>query len=175
MSARRKVPKVGTYLHYTSADNGHLGSILASGVLRTTESNLSFAKEHAGPDVVWLLADRLRAGDRHGLITPTSGDYKTHVQIEVALPKAEVALWASWAKEQGISDEDFAVMVHSGGGLPQALRWRVIERPIPREEWVSITYLPLGLTIPVTAPDTPPEVLADFVTRYDAARGGTRV
>lgn len=169
MSRRRQGPKTGLYYHYTSADVGHLGSILTEGVLRTAESNLSFETPHAGPDVVWMLANRYRQGEAHGLVNHLTGEFKTYVEIVVRLPKPEVAMWASWAKEKGMSDHDFAVLVHSGGGLTDALRWRIIEREIPRSEWVSITYTPTGETIPVTATKIPETVVADFIVRYDRA------
>ena len=46
--------------HFTAATESHLGSIFREGRLRTTESNVSFPVEGAGPCVVWLSRDKRR-------------------------------------------------------------------------------------------------------------------
>lgn len=142
MSARRRnaAPEFGTYYHYTAPVESHLGSIMAEGAIRTTESNLSLRVDRAGPDVVWLLDRPLRRGETHGLITPQQQtDLKTHVEFAVRLPKAEVHVWTVWAGERRMHPSDWDVFVASGGGIAQALRWRVIERPIVRAEWLTVT------------------------------------
>lgn len=141
MSTRRRAPKFGTYYHYTAPHDSHLGSILRERVIRTTESNLSLRTERAGPDVVWLLDRPLRWGETHGLVTPSNpnGEFKTHAEIAVRLPKDEVHVWTVWSQMRRMDPVDWDVLVAAGGGISQALAWRVIERPIPESEWLTVT------------------------------------
>jgi hypothetical protein len=136
-----------TFFHYTSDLATHIGSILRTGIIRTTESNLDINKPHAGPDVVWLLDEPLRPGEDHGLRTRQPGldpRAKMAVEIAVRLPVAEVQPWRDWATAHGIDPAWFRRMCEVGGGEGQAERWRVIERPIPSREWAHVRYVAAG-------------------------------
>jgi hypothetical protein len=79
-----------TLYHYTSIERWR--PIADSGLLNTTESNLSMHRAHAGPAVVWLTTDPdCRHG--HGLRKSLDGTDKTRVRIAVELPNRDVHKW----------------------------------------------------------------------------------
>ena len=127
---RRSTPKL---YHYTARE--HLPSIMAEGVLRTTESNLDFRRADAGPRVVWLLDTPTATDASHGLSYSVYD--KTAVRIEVRPQKA--VRWAEWAKSQPAYDRTTAaVLARTGGGPEAAAHWWVSESPIPSSEWVEV-------------------------------------
>jgi hypothetical protein len=121
--------------HYTSTI--HLPYILEAGVLLPTESNVSILREHAGPDVVWLLDRPLLPGENHGL----QGSYadKTAVCITVEVPTKAAVRWLDWKPQKGMDPAWRSAFVRAGGGHGETKRWWVVTRPIPRDEWVEIT------------------------------------
>ena len=120
--------------HFTH--RGHLPSILEEGRLRTTESNVSIHKEHAGPDVVWLF------NTPEVPPTTTNGSLyaeKRIVRIKVDIPKSHVHKWTTWGPARSMSPLWFATFVHSGGGMAAANHWWVATSPIPASRWREIT------------------------------------
>ena len=124
--------------HYTSNLPSHIGSILAEGAIRTTESNLSARREHAGPDVVWLTSDaNLTAASfadsgkfgYHGLVQD-----KAAVRITVELPARQVHRWRDWVAARG-ADPAWVRHLSSAGGSG---RWYVIERRVLDTEFTQI-------------------------------------
>lgn len=131
--------------HFTCRE--HLPSILEDGLLDVTESNIGCPDEmplimegttfrrvgtHLGPDVVWLF-------DRHdptiqrqqmlrGLVD------KRLVRITVDVPPHEAKWWPEWSAQQGIDREWYRTLAEAG----KPVEWRVVERPIPRSEWVQM-------------------------------------
>lgn len=139
----------GTFFHYTYAGDSHLGSILRSRLLRTTESNVDLraGHAHAGPGVVWLLDRPMSAGDNHGLIVGQasfSADAKQQIEIELRVPLREVHLWTEWARRHGSDPHHVAHLVKAGGGAAQARHWFVIARPVPESEWTTIRWRETG-------------------------------
>lgn len=131
--------------HWTSTY--HLKQILLEGRLTTTESNvgspspmLQPAGEHLGPDVVWLLdVPVLRFG--HGLTMDPSGPYrmlhdKTEVRFTVKVDGA--VPWTRWKPAEAMHPTWRKSMIRSGGGRDAVRHWWVIERDIPRAEWVEV-------------------------------------
>lgn len=113
----------------------HLPAIMAEGVLRTTDSNL-LKREGASPRVVWLL-DTSFVGDKpdHGLHVAGFPD-KRIIRVTVDVPDA--SRWLDWGKQRRHDPAWMRVMIHSGGGDKAARHWWVVNRPIPRHEWVEI-------------------------------------
>lgn len=126
--AKRDQP-VRTLYHFTS--RYHLPRIGSSGVLNTTESNVSVRREHAGPDVVWLL-DTPTAGAPHGL--DGSAVDKREVRITV---RTRAMLWSEFDRRHPCDWR--ADFLARGGGEVAASHWYVALRPIPISEWVSVS------------------------------------
>lgn len=126
--------------HFTST--WHLPRIEADGVLRTTESNgdIRPGRDHAKPDVVWLLDTDDLAGLPHGLAG--SAVDKTRVRITIDLPDYRVERWTDWATRHGVDDLTKVILIESGGGWEAAQHWYVSEAPIRRRFWVDVTVLP---------------------------------
>ena len=124
--------------HYTS--ERHLRRILSAGYLKTVESNISFKREHAGPDVVWLTTDETA---ERGLGLQGSNVDKTEIRFTVELDRRAVHKWFSWAKARGSSQQAMDVMAKGGG----AGSWRVVERPIPSSEWVEVRNMRTGAVL----------------------------
>ncbi len=128
--------------HYTCPCDHHLGSILDDGLLRTTESHIGSDRpdvlpygEHVGPDVVWLTSSK-RPIRGLGLTTPAAsgGCDKTAVRFVVDLDDAHH--WPAWSKLEGISLRWRRVFEQYQ--YPDL--WYVVERPIPKSEWVSVDF-----------------------------------
>ncbi|WP_198517634.1 hypothetical protein [Microbacterium lacus] len=137
MTRKKKVPRgnpAARVIVYHYTHESHMPSILQSGVIRLTESNVSFEKAHAGPDVVWLTTDPELLGSVSSGLRYASGDSKAQVRITVSLPRHEVHTWGEWARKHGSSERALTTLAAAGG----ASKWRVIERPIERHEWVSV-------------------------------------
>jgi hypothetical protein len=112
-------------------------AILESGYLKTVESNVSFKREHAGPEVVWLTTSpTAEAG--HGLQF-SSGD-KTEIRFTVEVDKRSVHKWREWAKARGSNQEAMTRLALGGG----AASWRVVTAPIPAENWVEVRNMATG-------------------------------
>lgn len=128
--------------HYTSVC--HREAIERTGVLRTTESNLSRTRPHAGPDVLWLTDDPAPTELGHGLSSsyaPLGGGVqesfplsKTAVRFVVDLPDGEVHRWVDWSRERGITKRWARDL--EDGRLPET--WWVIARPVRSAEWVAV-------------------------------------
>lgn len=123
-----------TLYNYTAPTTSHLGSILAEGTIRTTESNLSFSVPHAGPDVVWLTDSRDPAGQAW-----TAGPYKSLAVFVVELPVGRVDHWPAWSRDQGIDETTYLGLAESGGD-PE--RWWVATRPVNKWSIRSLTIAP---------------------------------
>jgi hypothetical protein len=104
----------------------HLPAIIAAGTLRTTESNLSIQRPHAGPDCVWFLDGPDLGSADHGLgdgesVSPLD---KSAVRIVCDVPDYKVVRWAAWARQKADA-LTVASMVDTGGGEAAAERWLV--------------------------------------------------
>jgi hypothetical protein len=131
--------------HWTSL--AHLRSILESGVLRTTESNvgspglvLKPAGEHYGPDVVWLL-DVPVLHHNHGLtMSPDSQIQMRHdkTEVRITVRVTDATAWTRWAPAKEMHPEWRRAFLKGAGGRDAARHWWVVEREIPRDEWLEI-------------------------------------
>ena len=122
--------------------------ILRDGVIKTTESNVDLrpGREHAGPDVVWLL-DTPTVDYNHG-ITSVDGVIpgtkikcvdKTRLRFEVSLPDFEVHRWADWLRTQKNYHASSRYKLENTGGGPNATRhWWVTEKCIDMRYWRSV-------------------------------------
>ena len=126
----------GPLYHYTT--ELHLPLIAAAGFLRTTESNIGSplpevepSGEHYGPDVVWLTdSDEI---DGLGLNTTIALGLGL-VRFVVAVPRDEVHHWPTWRQQFAMNDTWRASLELDQH--PES--WWLIERPVPRREWVTI-------------------------------------
>ena len=124
------------FYHFTSTF--HLPLILKDGVLRTTESNVSYEIEDAGPRVVWFL-DVPELGDApHGLRGEYQAVDKSEVRFTVELPKSKVLRWAEFSRRYQQAEQARAAMIEAGGGPAAARRWWVTEAPVPRSRWRAV-------------------------------------
>lgn len=137
--------KMLTLYHFTT--KAHLDSILSDGFLRTTESNLSGRREHAGPDVVWLTSNPDPVQHRGwGWRGPNAGVIsKTEVRFTVEIPMRDAHRWWDWSARRGI-DRVWAQRLASVGG---SRSWVVVERSIPGEEWLEVVDVATGLSLAV--------------------------
>ncbi|WP_413353788.1 hypothetical protein [Microbacterium sp. 1P06AB] len=133
-AGRPKQDVAARLFHYTHEH--HLESIFRTGELRTTESNISLAREHAGPRVVWLTTNPDLIGTTANGLQLADGRSKAQVRIEVHVPADEVHEWKDWSVRHGSSGADRARLAAAGGFR----EWRVVERPIPRSEWVDFGF-----------------------------------
>lgn len=123
--------------HFTSIR--HSLSILSSGVLLPTESNVGSPSPdmgpygaNYGPPVVWLL-DTTDTTLGHGL-TPAVED-KTAVRITVDVPAIR---WLDWGPASRMNLEWRKYFIRSGGG-PEAMRhWYVWPAPIMKDRWTEV-------------------------------------
>lgn len=115
--------------HFTCEE--HLQDILESGYLKTCESNVSFKREHAGPDVVWLTTQE-RADAGHGL-QHSSAD-KTVIRFTLDLDKRAVHKWREWAKARGSSQLVMGALAEAGGSGS----WRVTTSPVTAGQWLEV-------------------------------------
>jgi hypothetical protein len=135
-STRKRVRRgAPTLYHFTSVY--HLTAIEASGFIGTTESNLSFQREHVGPPVVWLLDTPTADDAPHGL--DGSAVNKRGVRIAV---RTKAERWVDWVARQPNADAASKdVLIRTGGGPQAASHWWVTEQRIPRSEWESVQIL----------------------------------
>ena len=135
-------PRTVDLYHFTSPQ--HLPRILDSGYLDTTESNISFRREHAGPDVVWLTTSPEPEAGSLGLSNLFHDKYA--YRITVRLPKRDVHRWRDWARAHGSSPETITRLIGSSGGGGSGT-WRVIQRRIPAAEWVEVRHTASGAVV----------------------------
>jgi hypothetical protein len=116
--------------HFTCVE--HLASIQRDDLIITTESNVSFEREHAGPDVVWLSSDP----GRPPRDSWTHGSYydKTRIRITVDVPDA-----VKWARTRDVERDARRGLILAGGGTHDD--WYVVERAITVDEFIEIADL----------------------------------
>ena len=146
--------------HFTTAL--HVPSILAEGVLRTTDPNLfpdgpvTYRNEETGrlvtlggpiqgTPVVWLL-DTSTVEYDHGIGDGTGPGYDKRavrftVEVRGAMP------WLRWITARKFDAAHVARIVRAGGGRAAARHWYVVPRPIPRGEWIEVTDMAAGRAI----------------------------
>lgn len=138
--------------HFTN--EAHLRDILKEGVIKTTEANVTMARERSRK-VVWLLdVDKIDAdhGLAFALVTvngssqlvsmddvPREWD-KRRVRIAVDLPGRAAQKWIDWSQQHATRDARQA-LIRTGGGYSAARHWYVSEHAIPRLRWLSIERL----------------------------------
>lgn len=125
--------------HFTHP--GHLASIIAQGVLRTTDNNID-PSTPVSPDVVWLTDEPvlLDEGHRDGLYAK-----KRQIRFEVDAPRAR--RWLDWVPVQTMDPNWKDTIIRSGGGIEAAEHWWVSVKPIPRANWKGILHVPSGAQI----------------------------
>lgn len=119
--------------HFTH--RGHLLSILEEGKIRTTESNISIERAHAGPDVVWLFdipEVPLTTGE-------SLYEAKRVVRFKVNIPKQQVHKWTDWGPQKSMSPTWREAFLKAGGGMSAAGHWYVATSSIPVERWEEVT------------------------------------
>lgn len=121
--------------HYTSV--WHLPSIFQDGCLSPVESNVSFKRQQAGPDVVWLTtkSDPGNVDMHNGLSL-----LKQRVRFTVDVPKRSVYEWHKWARSKGSSEKTIEILARAGGSAS----WRVVLAPVPSSRWVEVRDLHAG-------------------------------
>jgi hypothetical protein len=124
--------------HYTAPTTSHLGAILAEGQIRTTESNISFAQTHAGPDVIWLTDSD--DPDRQSWV----GDVplKSRAVLIVELPIERVHHWPAWSREHEIDQLAYDGLAATGGD-PDS--WWVTMRPIQKWHIKALVIAPFRM------------------------------
>ena len=120
--------------HYTSTL--HLPHIVEAGFLKTTESNVSITREHAGPDVVWALdTDWMPGGNLpHGL-----WPVKTQIRFKFLATKRAIR-WRDWEWTAKMDPDWQETMITAGGGDEAADHWWVVTRPVLAKQWLSVEY-----------------------------------
>jgi hypothetical protein len=88
-----------------------------------------------------LPAELERKLARDGQVTVPTVD-KTAIRVEVATLDAQH--WPEWARTHGVRNMRYRALAASGGD-PE--RWWVVERPLPRAEWVEIVEMDGGAVI----------------------------
>lgn len=128
-----------TFFHYTSVV--HLPLILNDGFIKAVESNVDPTRQHAGPDVVWLLDDSDPQAFRHGLEYPTSmarfdPPDKRRVRFEVDVPAIR---WLDWYPASLMPQWWRTTFITAAGGPEATEHWYVWPKAIKRERWVGLT------------------------------------
>lgn len=128
--------------HFTSPY--HLPAIFQDGHLQTVESNVSFKRQNAGPDVVWVTTRATPGGTNlYDGLTPD----KQRIRFTLDIPKRDVNVWREWAKRQGSHPNTMRGLSAAGGSGT----WRVIQRPVTAAEWVSVENLSTATPIVTSA------------------------
>jgi hypothetical protein len=117
--------------HFTS--ECHLPLILRDGYLRTTDSNVSSSRQHACPDVVWLLDEPELGRHLHGLRNRGAPSVdKTAVRFTLELPRSKVLRWTEFAMRHPYSPAMSDHLIGSAAGKAAVAKWWVTELPVPR-------------------------------------------
>lgn len=122
----------------------HLPSIEEEGVLRTTDANLfrtgpsPLTPEAAvrGQQVVWLLDEP----EVRGSGVQANGLYPAKREVRIEVDVKDAQRWLQWLTTRKHDSEWVRIIIRQGGGMSRAKHWWVCPRPIPREQWVSITH-----------------------------------
>lgn len=139
-----------TVYHYTCL--AHLPRILQAGFIKTTESNVSLERTHAGPNVVWLTTDpdckhghgidgnaTYAAAQSRGVeLTPellAQWD-KTRIRFTVRMPNNHVHKWRDWSEKFQMNPLWKKAFIKAAGGGVNT--WRVVEHPIFQDRWVEV-------------------------------------
>ena len=92
--------------------------------------------EHVGPDVVWLTSDPTPKQAWQSLNDALDiRAQKSQILFVVEVPDEDVKKWSEWAFEQGISKFWYEALDDDDGS---ADNWYVVDREIPKAEWVAI-------------------------------------
>lgn len=115
--------------------------------------------EHVGPDVVWLTSDTTPKQDWQSVdLAPSRSHRKDEVLFVVDVPDEDVHKWSTWAFTHGISQFWYDALDNDDA---EATNWYVVEREIPKSEWVGI-YMAKGGNVvwlnPDKHPDLPPDI-----------------
>jgi hypothetical protein len=115
--------------HWTYAQR--VPKILREGIIHPTESNVSFTKAHAGPDVVWLLPPDVDpgAGEEHGLSLGKRTGW-----IDVDVPAIR---WRDWEWTARMKPSWVESLVSAAGGDEFADQWYVWPAPIRAARFVG--------------------------------------
>lgn len=115
--------------------------------------------EHVGPDVVWLTCDCTPTQDwqtAHRVVDPMWR--KDEILFVVEVPDEDLRKWSKWAFEHGISQFWYDALNNE---YDDAANWYVVEREIPKSEWVAIYMAKSGKVVwldPDRYPDLPADV-----------------
>jgi hypothetical protein len=160
----------------------HYPDIIATGCLKTTESNLSPATQHFGPDVVWLTDHVWGAGamlDVKGQKVAARDDRlplvafdKRGVRFTIDLPDSDCFHWPEWSRRHGIDRKWYRAL----GSNAMPWTWWVSQRPVLMGEVVETTlgadlstWLELQGVEPLRSADSPIEQLRQEVVASCAA------
>ena len=121
------------FYHYTT--QRHLKEIYESGVIKTTESNVSVI-EHSGPDVVWLFNERITKVPKM-LYSQFAGVQvpKCEVELIVDLDKSELSRADKFMKRHHADPKWLRALEETGGC--KFTNQYIIEREIQVDEIVA--------------------------------------
>ena len=159
--------KTVTLYHFTCEH--HLPKIMTDGYLKTTESNLSITRPHAGPDVDWLgTMPEMRPGGSYGLSDGTKSidvegrnvllADKTAIRFTVEVPARDAHKWDVWARRWGMHKRTFEAFQKAA---PNSKQQRMVERPITSTEWVEVRHMHTGEVFDWTDPTVVTRVQKD--------------
>lgn len=118
-------------LHHLTSEAG-LRGIVADGVIRTSWPE-TLSREFPYR-VVWLSSDS--NPDRRGWKIGRDA-LRIAARITVEVPDGEVHPWSEWKmRHDPVPVSGLEASARAWGGDPQA--WFIVERDIPREEWIEI-------------------------------------
>lgn len=98
--------------------------------------------EHVGPDVVWLTSDPTPV--QEWAYTNKVKDIrwkKDEILFVVEVPDEDVHSWKEWAFSHGISQFWYDCLNNEDD---EARNWYVVEREIPKSEWVAVYMAKTG-------------------------------
>lgn len=146
--------------HFTHP--GHLASIIAEGVLRTSDSNLDPYDPFVEPRVLWLtdLPVLIDEGTRDGLYAE-----KRQIRFEVEAPRAR--RWMDWAPAKTMDQNWKELLLRRSGGMEAAEHWWVSVKPVPRANWKGILHVPSGLSLDPEQADIDPIQNGEAASQFD--------
>ena len=124
----------------------HIPNIIADGVIKTSESNVSPHEYGVGPDVVWLFKKPIKNKLVPQMLTTTAnvgGNQKSipvdksKIYIKVNLDPSEVQRADKFWKKNNVA-EWWVKKMEGLGGASKSKDWYVIQRNIDISEWVEI-------------------------------------